>query len=51
MPLDRLLQGGGLSVMEEGLGVAQIEQRLRAEILGGRNAEADVGQLRPHVVE
>src|SRR5919198_909849 len=33
--LDRLLQRGGLSI-EEGLGVAQIEQRLGAEILGGR---------------
>src|SRR5205085_154180 len=51
MPLDRLLQAGGLSIMEEGLGVAQIEQRLRAEVLGGRYAEADVGELRPHVVE
>src|ERR1051325_7313842 len=49
--LDGLLQGGGLSVMQERLGVAQIEQRLGAEIPGGRAAEADVGQLRSHVVE
>src|SRR5919109_2416959 len=41
---DRLLQRGGLPIMEEGLGVAQIEQGLGAEILGGRAAEADVGQ-------
>src|SRR5256714_12325457 len=47
--LDRLLEAAGTPVVEEGLGVTQVEERLGAEILRRGAAEADVRQLRAPV--
>src|SRR5437870_12848671 len=48
---DRLLQRLLTSVVQEALGVAQVDERLGAELRRRRPAEADVGELRPHVVQ
>src|SRR2546430_861369 len=49
--LDRLLEAAGPSVVEERRGVTQVEQRFSTEILRGGDAEADVRQIRTHVVQ
>src|SRR5437016_9008504 len=49
--LDRLLERGRPAVVQEMLGAAQVEERLRAEVRRGGEAEADVGQVGPHVVQ
>src|SRR6185312_8576554 len=49
--LDRLLERGRPAVVEEMLGAAQVEEWFRAEIGRGGEAEADVGQVGPHVVQ
>src|SRR5437899_734645 len=46
-----VLERGRPPVVEEMLGAAQVEQRLRAEVRRGGEAEADVGQAGPHVVQ
>src|SRR2546428_862706 len=48
---DRLLQRRRTAVVQEALGVAQVDERLGAELRRRRPAEADVGELRPHVVQ
>src|SRR5439155_6896003 len=49
--LDRLLERGRPAVMQKMLGAAQVEERLGAKIRGGGEAETNVGQLGPHVVQ
>src|SRR3989442_6447476 len=49
--LDRLLQRRRAAVVQKVLGVAQVEQRLGAEVGRRCEAEADVREIRAHVVE
>src|SRR5213596_145367 len=49
--LDRLLERGRPAVVEEMLRAAQIEERFRAEIRRRGEAQADVRQVGPHIVQ
>ena len=51
MRVDRLLKRRGPAVVEEALGVAEVDEWLSAELRRGREAEADVRQIRPHVMQ
>src|SRR5947208_1692378 len=48
---DGLLERRVAAVVQERLGIPQIDQRLGAELGRGRQAETDVGEIGPHVVK
>src|SRR6266480_483211 len=49
--LDGLLERGRPAVVQEMLGAAQVEERLGTKVRRGGEAEADIGQVGPHVVQ
>src|SRR6267378_2410589 len=51
MQLDRLLERPGASIVEEMSGEAQAHKGLRSELGWPREAEANVRQIRAHVVD
>ena len=51
MQLDRLLQRVGAAIVKEVVGETQADERLGSELGRCREAEADVRQIRAHVVQ